>query len=77
MTDDSLDILHAGQDASLAAANRLGDRRIVAVNDDDSLRRLKGEKRPVNALEDRMRMLAFRDGHPTSRIIERPNDHDG
>ena len=36
----------------------LGDVLIVAVNSDDSVKRLKGETRPLNACEDRMRMLA-------------------
>ena len=44
--------------AYLEDARRLGDRLIVAVNDDASVARLKGTDRPVNALEDRMRVLA-------------------
>ncbi len=44
--------------AYLEEAKSLGDRLIVAVNDDDSVRRLKGEGRPINALEDRMLVLA-------------------
>ncbi|HEB97948.1 MAG TPA: D-glycero-beta-D-manno-heptose 1-phosphate adenylyltransferase, partial [Thiotrichales bacterium] len=52
------DILHAGHVGYLAEARRLGDRLIVAVNDDDSVRRLKGEGRPVNPLERRMAVLA-------------------
>jgi D-beta-D-heptose 7-phosphate kinase/D-beta-D-heptose 1-phosphate adenosyltransferase len=42
----------------LAEARRLGDRLIVAVNDDDSVRRLKGEGRPVNPVDRRMTVLA-------------------
>ena len=58
MTNGCFDILHAGHVAYLEEAKSLGDRLIVAVNDDDSVRRLKGESRPVNALEDRMLVLA-------------------
>jgi D-beta-D-heptose 7-phosphate kinase/D-beta-D-heptose 1-phosphate adenosyltransferase len=58
MTNGCFDVLHAGHVAYLEEAKSLGDRLIVAVNDDDSVRRLKGESRPVNALEDRMAVLA-------------------
>ena len=39
-------------------ARRLGDRLIVAVNDDASVKRLKGEGRPINPLDRRMAVLA-------------------
>lgn len=58
MTNGCFDILHAGHVAYLEAARALGDRLVVAVNDDDSVRRLKGEGRPVNSLERRMAVLA-------------------
>ncbi|MEJ2274954.1 MAG: bifunctional D-glycero-beta-D-manno-heptose-7-phosphate kinase/D-glycero-beta-D-manno-heptose 1-phosphate adenylyltransferase HldE [Woeseiaceae bacterium] len=58
MTNGCFDVLHAGHVAYLEEAKSLGDRLIVAVNDDDSVRRLKGESRPINALEDRMQVLA-------------------
>ena len=58
MTNGCFDILHAGHVAYLEEAKSLGDRLVVAVNDDDSVRRLKGESRPINALEDRMLVLA-------------------
>jgi D-beta-D-heptose 7-phosphate kinase / D-beta-D-heptose 1-phosphate adenosyltransferase len=58
MTNGCFDILHAGHVAYLEEAKSLGDRLIVAVNDDASVRRLKGETRPVNPLPDRMRVLA-------------------
>ena len=58
MTNGCFDVLHAGQVAYLEEAKSLGDRLIVAINDDDSVRRLKGESRPINALEDRMLVLA-------------------
>jgi D-beta-D-heptose 7-phosphate kinase/D-beta-D-heptose 1-phosphate adenosyltransferase len=58
MTNGCFDILHAGHVTYLEEAKSLGDRLIVAVNDDASVARLKGESRPVNALEDRMLVLA-------------------
>ena len=58
MTNGCFDILHAGHVAYLGQARRLGDRLIVAVNDDESVRRLKGEGRPVNTLDRRMAVLA-------------------
>jgi D-beta-D-heptose 7-phosphate kinase/D-beta-D-heptose 1-phosphate adenosyltransferase len=58
MTNGCFDVLHAGHVAYLEEAKSLGDRLIIAVNDDDSVRKLKGETRPVNALEDRMAVLA-------------------
>jgi D-beta-D-heptose 7-phosphate kinase/D-beta-D-heptose 1-phosphate adenosyltransferase len=58
MTNGCFDVLHAGHVAYLEEAKNLGDRLIVAVNDDDSVRRLKGSTRPINALEDRLLVLA-------------------
>ncbi|GGO63836.1 bifunctional D-glycero-beta-D-manno-heptose-7-phosphate kinase/D-glycero-beta-D-manno-heptose 1-phosphate adenylyltransferase HldE [Bowmanella pacifica] len=58
MTNGCFDILHAGHVSYLENAAQLGDRLIVAVNDDDSVRRLKGEGRPVNLVERRMSVLA-------------------
>jgi D-beta-D-heptose 7-phosphate kinase/D-beta-D-heptose 1-phosphate adenosyltransferase len=58
MTNGCFDILHAGHVTYLQQAREQGDRLIVAVNIDETVRRLKGEDRPVNPLEHRMRMLA-------------------
>jgi D-beta-D-heptose 7-phosphate kinase / D-beta-D-heptose 1-phosphate adenosyltransferase len=58
MTNGCFDILHPGHVAYLEQARALGDRLVVAVNDDDSVRRLKGAGRPVNGLADRMAVLA-------------------
>ncbi|QTP14973.1 bifunctional D-glycero-beta-D-manno-heptose-7-phosphate kinase/D-glycero-beta-D-manno-heptose 1-phosphate adenylyltransferase HldE [Serratia symbiotica] len=57
MTNGIFDILHAGHVSYLANARKLGDRLIVAVNSDAATKRLKGETRPVNALENRMIVL--------------------
>jgi D-beta-D-heptose 7-phosphate kinase/D-beta-D-heptose 1-phosphate adenosyltransferase len=58
MTNGCFDILHAGHVTYLQQARALGDRLIVAVNDDGSVRRLKGETRPVNPLDARATVLA-------------------
>jgi D-beta-D-heptose 7-phosphate kinase/D-beta-D-heptose 1-phosphate adenosyltransferase len=58
MTNGCFDILHAGHVTYLEQAKRLGNRLIVAVNVDATVRRLKGPDRPVNPLAQRMRVLA-------------------
>jgi len=57
-TNGCFDILHAGHVTYLRQARALGDRLVVGVNTDASVTRLKGTGRPVNALEDRMAVLA-------------------
>ncbi len=58
MTNGCFDILHPGHVSYLENARKLGDRLIVAVNSDDSVKRLKGETRPINDLQSRMAVLA-------------------
>lgn len=57
-TNGCFDILHAGHLASLQAARALGDVLVVGVNGDASVRRIKGEGRPVMAAGDRAALLA-------------------
>jgi len=57
MTNGCFDILHAGHVQYLQQAKQLGDYLLVAVNDDASVSRLKGDDRPVNQLADRMAVL--------------------
>jgi D-beta-D-heptose 7-phosphate kinase/D-beta-D-heptose 1-phosphate adenosyltransferase len=57
-TNGCFDILHVGHIRYLEEAKRLGDVLVVGVNEDDSVRRLKGWSRPVNRCDDRMRVLA-------------------
>lgn len=59
MTNGCFDVLHAGHVDILRRARELGDLLVVAVNDDDSVRRLKGPTRPVNALSHRLAVLAM------------------
>ena len=57
-TNGCFDILHAGHITYLQQAKLLGDHLIVAVNDDASVRKLKGSSRPINHIEQRMAVLA-------------------
>lgn len=58
MTNGCFDLLHPGHVHYLQQARALGDRLIVAVNDDASVARLKGPSRPINDLHSRMTLLA-------------------
>ncbi|MEV0394521.1 D-glycero-beta-D-manno-heptose 1-phosphate adenylyltransferase [Polymorphospora rubra] len=57
-TNGCFDVLHRGHVRFLEQAAELGDVLVVAVNSDDSVRRLKGRDRPVNPVEDRVAVLA-------------------
>lgn len=58
-TNGVFDLLHRGHVTYLAQARALGAALLVALNDDASARRLgKGDGRPVNALEDRLALVA-------------------
>lgn len=59
MTNGCFDVLHAGHVELLRRAREMGDALVVAVNDDSSVRRLKGPTRPVNALEQRLTVLGM------------------
>ena len=52
-TNGCFDILHAGHVHYLEQAKALGDRLVVGLNNDESVKRLKGENRPVNQLNER------------------------
>jgi rfaE bifunctional protein nucleotidyltransferase chain/domain/rfaE bifunctional protein kinase chain/domain len=56
-TGGCFDLLHAGHVATLRAARALGDRLVVCLNSDDSVRRLKGPSRPLVPAADRARVL--------------------
>jgi len=57
MTNGCFDILHPGHIRYLREAKALGDRLVVAVNSDASVKQLKGDSRPINGLAERMEML--------------------
>lgn len=56
-TNGCFDLVHAGHVDFLRRARALGDQLIVGVNSDSSVRRLKGDSRPINCLRDRMAVL--------------------
>ena len=57
-TNGCFDLIHVGHVHSLEEARRHGDRLIVALNSDASVRTLKGPSRPIVPLSQRMRMVA-------------------
>ena len=57
-TNGCFDLLHLGHIRYLNQAKQLGDRLIVAVNSDESIRQLKGSQRPIVNLAQRMEVLA-------------------
>jgi D-beta-D-heptose 7-phosphate kinase/D-beta-D-heptose 1-phosphate adenosyltransferase len=57
-TNGCFDIVHAGHVDYLRRASERGDVLIVGVNDDESVRRLKGAGRPINPIADRLVVLA-------------------
>ena len=57
-TNGCFDLLHVGHVRSLAQARRLGDRLLVALNSDASVRRLKGHGRPTVPARQRRELLA-------------------
>lgn len=56
-TNGCFDLVHAGHIKSFQQAKSFGDILVVAVNSDDSIRRLKGESRPVVDLKNRLALL--------------------
>jgi rfaE bifunctional protein nucleotidyltransferase chain/domain len=57
-TNGCFDILHAGHVDYLEKAKSFGDVLIVGVNSDSSIKRIKGEKRPINKQEHRVKVLS-------------------
>ena len=58
MTNGCFDLMHLGHIDYLQKARELGDKLVVAVNSDESVKQLKGDSRPINSLIQRMTMLA-------------------
>lgn len=56
-TNGCFDIIHAGHVTYLEKASKYGDILVVGLNSDDSVRRLKGESRPINNEQDRATVL--------------------
>ena len=57
LANGCFDVLHAGHVSLLKRAAALGDFLIVAVNDDASVRKLKGPSRPIYPIQDRSQLL--------------------
>ena len=57
-TNGCFDILHAGHVEYLEAAKDFGDKLIVGINSDQSVKNLKGKNRPINSLEHRAKVIA-------------------
>ncbi|OLD19558.1 MAG: ADP-heptose synthase [Acidobacteriales bacterium 13_1_40CM_3_55_5] len=58
LANGCFDLLHVGHVRYLHAAKNLGGRLIVAINSDDSVRKLKGESRPLMPAKERAEILA-------------------
>jgi len=58
LTNGCFDVLHRGHTRYLNQAKQLGDVLVVALNSDDSVRRLKGDGRPINTATDRAAVIA-------------------
>ncbi len=58
LANGCFDMLHPGHVSMLSRASEMGDFLVVAVNDDESVRRLKGEGRPVQNADHRVAMLS-------------------
>lgn len=56
-TNGCFDILHTGHIGLLKFAKTFGDKLIVAINSDDSIRKLRGDDRPINSQQDRKAVL--------------------
>lgn len=57
-TNGCFDILHAGHIAYLWEANELGDKLVIGLNSDKSVKKLKGKNRPIQKEDDRAEILA-------------------
>ncbi|MFY9910358.1 MAG: adenylyltransferase/cytidyltransferase family protein [Candidatus Sulfotelmatobacter sp.] len=58
LANGNFDLLHVGHVRYLRGAKELGDKLIVAINSDESVRALKGEGRPVMPAEERAEIVA-------------------
>jgi len=73
LTNGCFDLLHAGHIMLLNEAKSLGDVLVVAIDDDESVRRLKGKNRPVIHADQRIKMLAALDAVDYVTVFESEN----
>jgi rfaE bifunctional protein nucleotidyltransferase chain/domain len=57
-TNGVFDLIHIGHISYLSKAAELGDKLIIGLNSDTSVRRIKGESRPINGQDSRAALLA-------------------
>ncbi len=85
-TNGCFDILHVGHVRILKESKKLGDILVVGINSDASVKRLKGEDRPINNQDDRAELLSslecvdivsiFDEGTPVEFLkVVKPNIH--
>ncbi|CCQ09499.1 ADP-heptose synthase [Pseudoalteromonas luteoviolacea B = ATCC 29581] len=87
-TNGCFDILHAGHVRYLAQAKARGDRLVVGLNNDESIKRLKGPDRPINPLDERAMVLSalasvdwvipfgsIEENDTPAKLIEKINPH--
>lgn len=75
-TNGVFDLLHPGHVRYLTEARRLGDRLVVAINSDSSVRLIKGPDRPINNQEERAEILAALAAVDAVLIFDEPTPHD-
>ena len=73
LANGCFDLLHVGHVRYLHAAKQLGGRLVVAVNDDQSVRELKGEGRPIMPAAERAEILAALSDVDAVVIFSEPN----
>jgi rfaE bifunctional protein nucleotidyltransferase chain/domain len=70
LTNGCFDILHIGHAKYLQEARKLGDYLFIGVNSDSSVKKLKGENRPINKEHDRAELLTFLESVDYAVIFE-------
>jgi len=75
-TNGCFDLLHPGHLQCLEEARKLGDFLVVAINSDDSVRRLKGSDRPVFPQQERAEVLAALESVDAVVIFDEPTPQD-
>jgi rfaE bifunctional protein nucleotidyltransferase chain/domain len=74
-TNGCFDIIHTGHTRYLTQAKSYGDLLVVAVNSDASVRKIKGEKRPINSQVDRMETLAALETVDFVTVFDEPDPY--
>ena len=74
-TNGCFDLIHTGHTRYLAIARSFGDILVVAVNSDDSVRTIKGEKRPINSAQERAETLAALESVDFVTIFSEPDPY--